>query len=126
MRSQIGYKGLNSRRIIPFSNIQMVLFLFTEECTMMTRGVGEGRLIYIRNKWRKEGLKFWLKEWDPDLPDGIIFVIRPLNGDNYYKLIIGAAENENVQLFYGEGKGETIGYLITDIIQSFTESLRRK
>ena len=92
---------------------------------MMTRGVGEGRLIYIRNKWRKEGLKFWLKEWDPDLPDGIIFVIRPLSGDNYYKLIIGAAENENVQLFYGEEQGETIGYLTTDIIQSFTKSLKR-
>jgi len=125
MLSQIGYKGLNSRRTIPFSNIQMVLFFFTEECTMMTRGVGEGRLIYIRNKWRKEGLKFWLKEWDPDLPDGIIFVIRPLSGDNYYKLIIGAAENENVQLFYGEEQGETIGYLTTDIIQSFTKSLKR-
>jgi hypothetical protein len=92
---------------------------------MMTRGVGEGRLIYIRHKWRKEGLKFWLKEWDPDLPDGIVFVIRPLSGDNYYKLIIGATENENVQLFYGEGKGETIGYLVTAIIQSFIESYKR-
>jgi hypothetical protein len=102
----------------------MVLFLFTEECTMMTRGVGEGRLIYIRNKWRKEGLKFWLKEWDPDWPDGIIFVVRPLSGDNYYKLIIGANENEDVQLYYGEGKGETIVYLIANILQSFTESLK--
>jgi hypothetical protein len=103
----------------------MILFSFTEECTMMTRGVGEGRLIYIRNKWRKEGLKFWLKEWDPDLPDGIIFVIRPLNGDNYYKLIIGATENENVQLFYGEGEGKVIGHLLNDIMQSFTERLKR-
>jgi hypothetical protein len=91
---------------------------------MMTRGDGEGRLIYIRNKWKKEGLKFWLKEWDPDLPDGIIFVVRPLNGDNYYKLIIGAEENEKVQLFYGEGKGETTTYLTTDIMQSFTASLK--
>lgn len=74
----------------------------------MTRGVGEGRLIYIRNKWRKEGLKFWLKEWDPDLPDGIIFVIRPLTGDNYYELIIGADENEKIKLFYVAGKGEAI------------------
>lgn len=90
----------------------------------MTRGVGEGRLIYIRNKWRKEGLKFWLKEWDPDWPDGIIFVVRPLSGDNYYKLIIGANENEDVQLYYGEGKGETIVYLIANILQSFTESLK--
>lgn len=83
----------------------------------MTRGVGEGRLVYIRNKWRKEGLKFWLKEWDPDLPDGIIFVIRPLNGDNYYKLIIGAEDNEKVLLFYGAGGGETTGSLQIDIMQ---------
>lgn len=102
----------------------MIHFSFIEECTMMTRGVGEGRLIYIRQKWRKEGLKFWLKEWDPDLPDGIIFVVRPLNGDNYYKLIIGANENENVQLFYGEGKGEIIIYLLTHILESSTEILK--
>jgi hypothetical protein len=85
----------------------------------MTRGVGEGRLIYIRNKWRKEGLKFWLKEWDPDLPDGIIFVVRPLSGTNYYKLIIGANDNEKVQLFYGAGRGETTDSVLIDIMQSF-------
>ncbi|XP_069687396.1 uncharacterized protein [Periplaneta americana] len=77
-----------------------------EECTMLTRGVGIGRNVYIRNKWRKEGLKFWLKEWDPDLTDGIMFVIRPLNGSNYYKLIIGADDNEKVQLFYGVNDGK--------------------
>lgn len=88
----------------------------------MTRGVGEGRLVYIRNKWRKEGLKFWLKEWDPDLPDGIIFVVRPLRGDNYYKLIIGAEENEKVLLFYGAGGGETTDSLQIDIMQFYLKT----
>jgi hypothetical protein len=103
----------------PFFYIQKALFPFAEECTIMTRGVGEGRLVYIRNKWKKEGLKFWLKEWDPDLPDGIMFVIRPLSGDNYYKLVIGAEENEKVQLFYGVGEGETTDSFQTDIIQFY-------
>lgn len=89
----------------------------------MTRGVGEGRLVYIRNKWKKEGLKFWLKEWDPDLPDGIMFVIRPLSGDNYYKLVIGAEENEKVQLFYGVGEGETTDSFQTDIIQFYLKKM---
>jgi hypothetical protein len=84
---------------------------------MLTRGVGVGRLIYIRNKWRKEGLKFWLKEWDPDLPDGIVFVIRPLSGDNYYKLVIGAEDNEKVLLFYGVGPGESTGSALIDMIK---------
>lgn len=85
----------------------------------MTRGMEEGRFVYIRKKWRKEGLKFWLKEWDPDLPDGIMFVIRPLQGDNYYKLIIGAKDNEKVELYYGTGKGEVISFLLIDIMKSY-------
>ncbi|KAJ9587492.1 hypothetical protein L9F63_028252, partial [Diploptera punctata] len=71
---------------------------------MLTRGVGVGRLVYILHKWRKEGLKFWLKEWDPDLPDGIVFIIRPLEGNNYYKLVIGAEDNEKVILYYSSGE----------------------
>ena len=80
----------------------------SEECTVLTRGVGVGRLVYILHKWRKAGLKFWLKEWDPDLPDGIEFIIRPLEGDNYYKLVIGAEDNEKVILYYSrEGNHRT-------------------
>jgi hypothetical protein len=97
-----------------------------EECTMLTKGLGVGRMLYIPNKWRKEGMKFWLKEWDPDLPDGIEFVLQPLKGDNYYKLIIGAEDNEKVQLFYGK-EGKAISYLLIDantMKNLFKESLK--
>ncbi|KAJ9585963.1 hypothetical protein L9F63_020395, partial [Diploptera punctata] len=64
----------------------------------------------VRDCIKPEGLKFWLKEWDPDLPDGIVFIIRPLEGNNYYKLVIGAEDNEKVILYYssGESKKEVI------------------
>ncbi|PSN55984.1 hypothetical protein C0J52_02152 [Blattella germanica] len=60
----------------------------------------------VRDCVKPAGLKFWLKNWDPDLPDGIAFIIRPLNGHYYYKLVIGAEDNEKVILYYGKGEGQ--------------------
>nr|CAD7573937.1 unnamed protein product [Timema californicum] len=79
-----------------------------EECTVLTRGSGTGRPIYILPQWRKTGLHFWLKEWDPDHSDGIVFILRPLEGEHYYKLTIGAENNEKVLFTYGDGKDENL------------------
>nr|CAD7403021.1 unnamed protein product [Timema cristinae] len=80
----------------------------SEECTVLTRGSGTGRPIYILPQWRKTGLHFWLKEWDPDHSDGIVFILRPLEGVHYYKLTIGAENNEKVLFTYGDGKDENL------------------
>jgi hypothetical protein len=48
-----------------------------------------------------------------------MFEIRPLSGDNYYKLIIGAEGNEKVQLFYGVGEGKTTDSFQIDIMQFY-------
>lgn len=77
-----------------------------EECTVMMRGWGQKRFTYILPQWKERGvhggLYFSLKEWNPDLLDGIIFEITPLEGDGWLQLIIGAENNEKVVLSYGK------------------------
>lgn len=62
------------------------------------------RIIYILPEWKDisdhGGLHFALKQWDPDLPDGINFVIYPPNGIDSYQLQIGGENNEKVELNY--------------------------
>jgi hypothetical protein len=56
--------------------------------------------VYILPKWKVDGLKFWLKEWDPEKPDGIKLYIKPLKGNESYILLIGSQENEAIELYY--------------------------
>ncbi|XP_046386422.1 uncharacterized protein LOC124156127 [Ischnura elegans] len=82
-----------------------------ETCTVLVRGVGEGRLLYILPYWKTQGLSIWLKEWDPDHTDGLVFILRPIDEMRYYKLVIGADGNQRVKLFY---KNETGEYLMKE------------
>lgn len=44
------------------------------------------------------GLHFALKEFNPDLLDGLAFIIKPLYGNSSLKLMIGAEQNEKIML----------------------------
>lgn len=44
------------------------------------------------------GLHFALKEYNPDLLDGLTITIKPLEGDSNLKLMIGAEKNEKIIL----------------------------
>lgn len=52
-----------------------------------------GRKVYILPQWKEEGihggLRFSLKEWNPDLLAGFVFAIYPKEGDAELGLVIG-------------------------------------
>lgn len=54
-----------------------------------------GRKVYILPQWKEEGLhgglKFSLKEWNPDLLSGVVFTIFPREGAAELALVIGVA-----------------------------------
>lgn len=70
--------------------------------------------MYVLPEYRSEGLHFSLKEWEPDHPDSITFVILSEDDENSRLILkIGAMKNEKVILYY-EAKGE--GMSILDFI----------
>ncbi|XP_076269016.1 LOW QUALITY PROTEIN: uncharacterized protein LOC143201686 [Rhynchophorus ferrugineus] len=80
-----------------------------EECTVIVSGSSKGdrsrtdRKIYVLPQWKEEGLhgglRFSLKEWNPDLLSGFSFSLYPRNGRGEIELIIGADMNEKVELY---------------------------
>lgn len=60
-------------------------------------------------------MHFSIKQWDPDLADGIEFDIKPMQGDSNIKLVIGADNNEKVILYYNSQlmKQNTLPHLIS-------------
>ncbi|KAF5274388.1 hypothetical protein FQA39_LY07268 [Lamprigera yunnana] len=89
-----------------------------EECTVIVRGDKENRYIYILPQWKETGLHggliFSVKQWDPDLVEGILIEIKPLNESDTMTLIIGAEYNEKVLLYSGSDliKHKTFPHLI--------------
>lgn len=59
-----------------------------------------GRKIYILPQWKEEGLhgglKFSLKEWNPDLLSGMVFTIFPREGAGELALVIGAVQTSKL------------------------------
>ncbi|XP_015601165.1 uncharacterized protein LOC107270578 isoform X2 [Cephus cinctus] len=71
-----------------------------EECIFFVRGHGIGRHLYVLPEHRSEGIRFSLKEWEPDRPDSITFVFKADNGlKSRYILKVGAIKNERVLLY---------------------------
>lgn len=62
--------------------------------------------MYILPQWKETGvhggLHFGIKEWDPDLFDGVVFIIKPMHGTSTIKLLIGAENNEKIMLYYND------------------------
>lgn len=56
--------------------------------------------MYILPSWRKKGLTFWLKAWNPDVYEGLIIKMLSIDSSGAYILIIGDEENEKVKLYY--------------------------
>lgn len=68
-----------------------------------------GRRVYVLPEYRSEGLHFSLKEWEPDRPDSITFVI--LSEDDVqsrFILKVGAMSNEKVLLYYETKQNGTL------------------
>lgn len=63
-----------------------------------------GRKLYILPQWKEAGLhgglRFSVKQWNPDLVTGLAFDILPLKGVESMKLEIGANNNEKMILQY--------------------------
>lgn len=61
-----------------------------------------GRNVYILPQWKETGmhggLHFALKEFNPDLLDGLTIIIKPLHGPSKLSLMIGAEKNEKIIL----------------------------
>lgn len=74
------------------------------------------RRVYILPQWKEfTGLQFALKEWNPDMLDGVSFHIRPNNSNNELKLTIGANYNELLLLHYNNKllERKTFPHLVT-------------
>lgn len=53
---------------------------------------------YILPHWKKSGLNFWVKNWDPENDAALCITMSPLAGVPVYKLIIGGGSNEEIIL----------------------------
>ncbi|VEN64272.1 unnamed protein product [Callosobruchus maculatus] len=77
----------------------------SEECTVVVDSPASrrgGRAVFILPQWKESGhhggLRFSVKEWNPDMLDGLEFAILPRSGDRYVTLQIGAEYNEKLRL----------------------------
>ncbi|KAG5896415.1 hypothetical protein JTB14_022498 [Gonioctena quinquepunctata] len=75
-----------------------------EECIVIVASVLVDRRIFILPQWKEAGLKgglrFAIKEWNPDLLDGISILISSKDGSDNILLQIAAEYNEKVLLFH--------------------------
>ncbi|KAJ8947274.1 hypothetical protein NQ318_014170 [Aromia moschata] len=75
-----------------------------EECTIVTGKFGPGRSVYILPQWKEAGihggLRFSIKQWNPDEIDGLHILIQPKAGSDNIVLQIGAENNEKIILYY--------------------------
>lgn len=61
---------------------------------------------YILPHWKKSGLHFWIKNWDPENDAVLCITMKPLSKSPVYKLIIGGGSNEDIVLkFVDENSG---------------------
>ncbi|XP_030744959.1 uncharacterized protein LOC115874050 isoform X2 [Sitophilus oryzae] len=74
-----------------------------EECIIVVSDISKGRKIFILPQWKEEGvhggLRFSLKEWNPDLLSGFAFSFFSKSSSDELELIIGAQMNEKVELY---------------------------
>lgn len=61
-----------------------------------------GKRVYILPQWKERGdhagLKFSLKQWDPDNSDGFAIEFTPFEIHPRLRLVIGAEKNQKIQL----------------------------
>ncbi|CAG9861956.1 unnamed protein product [Phyllotreta striolata] len=73
-----------------------------EECTVVVRTTHKGRKVFVLPQWKESGhhggLRFSLKLWNPDEPDGVAFRITPIGDAGSLTLQIGADDNQRIVL----------------------------
>lgn len=76
-------------------------------CTVIVRGNTTLQKIYILPLWKITGLVFKVKSWDPKYNEGIRLLVE-LEGNNtsYYRLDLGAGNNDKVSLTYTDSDGK--------------------
>ena len=61
-------------------------------------------VLYVLPQWKESGhhggLRFSVKQWNPDLVDGVVFNISSSDRSSAFKLIIGADGNEKILLYF--------------------------
>jgi hypothetical protein len=85
-----------------------------ENIIIVTKAL-HGRKVYILPQWKITGLEFGLKQWNPDLSDGIQFDFFPMKEDKKIQLILGAKQNEKILFHYNNElkKEKTFLHLIS-------------
>ncbi|KAF5275199.1 hypothetical protein FQR65_LT04231 [Abscondita terminalis] len=89
-----------------------------EECTVVVRDYSKGRFVYILPEWKEGGvhggLRFAIKQWDPDLLEGLFVQIKGLVAVEILTLVIGAEYNEKIALYYSSDliKEKTFPHLL--------------
>ncbi|XP_060536177.1 uncharacterized protein LOC132708084 [Cylas formicarius] len=75
-----------------------------EECIIIISTSNKERKIFILPQWKEVGLhgglRFGLKQWNPDYLGGIAFHIFPREGQDEITFVIGAQYNEKVELYF--------------------------
>ncbi|KAJ8985905.1 hypothetical protein NQ317_010662 [Molorchus minor] len=75
-----------------------------EECIVIAEQIMRGRSTYILPQWKETGihggLRFAIKQWDPDIGDGLNIQISSRDGSKYLTLQVGAESNEKIILYY--------------------------
>ncbi|RZC37630.1 tyrosine-protein kinase hopscotch [Asbolus verrucosus] len=84
-----------------------------EENTIIMNRIFERR-VYILPQWKITGFEFALKQWDPDYSDAMQFDIFPMHGDDRIRLVIGAKNNDKIELYHNNElkKEKTFPHLI--------------
>ncbi|XP_063919406.1 uncharacterized protein LOC135134614 [Zophobas morio] len=85
-----------------------------EENIIILGGATAGRKIYILPQWKITGLEFGIKQWNPDVTEGIQFNFYPRQGNNKFELVMAANGNEKMFLYYKNNiiKQKTLIHLI--------------
>ncbi|KAJ8925711.1 hypothetical protein NQ315_009558 [Exocentrus adspersus] len=82
-----------------------------EECIIIVSAFTADRKMYILPQWKETGvhggLRFAIKEWNPDLLDGLNILLTPQFGLDVIKIQIGANNNEKIVLYYNDELVET-------------------
>jgi hypothetical protein len=73
----------------------------SESQTLIVKGrPREGRTMFVAPRWRGDGIKFSVKQWNPLGNDGLRITLRPLRGGTSLTVVIGAERNSQVKVTY--------------------------
>jgi hypothetical protein len=75
--------------------------LAVESQTLIVKGrAREGRTMFVAPRWRGDGIKFSVKQWNPLGSDGLRVALKPLTGEKSLTVLIGADRNSHIKVNY--------------------------